>query len=72
MKALKYNQHVYELMNGDYADPPALVEEKEAINLDISHIIRTLVDLRDGMEARGYNLSGQLNIDGKLKVTITL
>ena len=74
---MKYNQYVYELMNNDHVvddDRPTFIEQKvqETINLDISHLIRTLVDLRDDLEAAGYTMQGTLDIGGPLNVTIQL
>lgn len=77
MKALKYNQYVYELMNGDHVvddDEKTLIERQtlQYLNVDISHVIHSLVDLREELEAAGYRIEGKLSISGPLNVTIDL
>ena len=77
MKALKYNQHVYELMNGDHVvddDSHNIVQAttQEWINCDLTRVIHGLVDIREELEAAGYRIEGTLTISGPLNVTIDL
>ena len=72
---LQDNRYVYEMTAHDSAVETADLVEKttqEWLNVDLTRLIRTLADVREELEAAGYQLEGTLTLSGPLNVTIDL